>query len=92
MGSLMVFLMYALVTFQATTGLFLEGEIWSGPYEHIVSSETEGTLNSLHHTNFSLIQVLILVHVLAVFGYLFFKKTESDRSDDNRQKEIRYCL
>lgn len=74
LGSLMVFLMYALVAFQATTGLFLEGEIWSGPYEHTVSSDMEGILNSLHRTNFSFIQVLILVHVLAVLGYLFVKK------------------
>ncbi len=74
LGSLMVFLMFALVGFQAVTGLFLEGEIWSGPYEHTVSPDTEETLNSLHHTNFSFIQALIVLHILAVLGYLFFKK------------------
>lgn len=74
LGSLMVFLMFALVAFQAATGLFLEGEMWSGPYEHTVSQDTEETLNSLHHTNFSIIQILIVLHILAVLGYLFVKK------------------
>jgi len=74
LGSLMVFLMFAVVTFQVATGLFLEGEVWSGPYERSVSSDTADTLENLHNTNFSIIQVLILVHILAILGHYFFKK------------------
>lgn len=74
LGSLMVFLMFGFVAIQATTGLFLEGEMWSGPYAHAVSSNIAELFESLHHRVFSIIQILILVHILAVLDYLFFKK------------------
>lgn len=74
LGSLMVFLMFAVVAFQVATGLFLEGEVWSGPYAQTIASDTSEQLESLHHTGFTIIQVLILLHILAVFGYLLLKK------------------
>lgn len=74
LGSLMVLLLLALVAVQAVTGLFTEGDIWSGPYYAAVSKDTAKTLESLHHQNFDFILIAAGLHIVAVFVYLFFKK------------------
>lgn len=73
-GSLMVVAMILLVGLQAITGLFTEGEIWAGPYSSALDSSMGNKLESLHHSNFDYILVLIAIHITAVFFYLFKKK------------------
>lgn len=73
-GSLMVFLMLTLVSLQAASGLFTSGEIWAGPYSSALDSDTTKQIESIHHKLFDAILVLVALHIVAVFGYLLFKK------------------
>lgn len=74
LGSLMVLLMILVIGLQAFTGLFTEGEIWSGPYASALDSELVKKLDSLHHSNFDYVLVLTGLHIVAVFFYLLIKK------------------
>jgi cytochrome b len=74
-GALMVLVLLAMVGFQAITGLFASDDIvFAGPYNGAVSGATATRMGSWHHLNFSILQWAILLHVLAVFFYLFFKR------------------
>jgi len=74
LGSLMAFLMLAIVALQVGTGLFLEGDVWSGPYRHAIESDTVHELENIHELTFSIIQTLIVIHIVAVLGYWLLKK------------------
>jgi len=72
LGSLMVFLMLALVLVQAVSGLFTTDDALAyGPYNGagVVSDSTESLLNSLHHSLFNYILAAIALHVLAIIVY-----------------------
>ncbi|MFA5631878.1 MAG: cytochrome b/b6 domain-containing protein [Porticoccaceae bacterium] len=71
LGALMVLALLALLGFQAVSGLFAQDDLFfSGPLAATVSSDTSKTLTSLHKQSFSVLQVLILLHVVAVLYYL----------------------
>lgn len=75
-GGWSVLLMLLLVGVQATTGLFISDDIfYAGPYNGVVSSSLAGTLASIHHTNFVVLQVVVSIHILAIIWYAAGKRS-----------------
>ena len=65
-----------LITTQATTGLFISDDIfYAGPYNAAVSSDTAGMLANLHHINFTLLQIAVVLHIAAAIWYTWGKRT-----------------
>lgn len=74
-GAIMVVVMILMVGLQAVSGLFVSDDIiFAGPYNGAVSSETANLMAKIHHQNFDILQWVILLHVLAVLFYLFYKR------------------
>ena len=76
-GSYMSLTLLSLLSFQVFSGLFsFDTAIYvGGPWSDSISSDLVSTLTSLHHLNFTALQVLILVHISTIIGYrLFLKK------------------
>lgn len=70
-GGWMVFVLLALLLWQATIGLFANDDIlFDGPLRKYVSDATSATLTSWHKRGEWVFYVLIGLHVLAVLGYL----------------------
>jgi cytochrome b len=60
---------------QAGTGLFISDDIfYAGPYNSIISTSTADWLAGWHHRIFTLIQLLVVVHVVAVSWYTWGRK------------------
>ncbi len=75
LGSLSVFALLGVMLLQAISGLFSNDEDWYfGPLSDYVSTKTADRLTEFHHLNFNILLGLIVLHILAVFFYLFFKK------------------
>jgi cytochrome b len=97
-GGYSVLLMLLLVTLQVGTGLFANDEdsLDPGPLNRLVSFETGETLSKLHHLSFTLLQLVIVIHVLAILFYLIVRKrnlltpmvTGSDKQLDLAQGEL----
>lgn len=76
LGALSVVALLALLATQVTLGLFavdVDG-IESGPLSTFVSFETGRAAASWHEDIFNVLMVLILVHIVAVIYYVFFRK------------------
>lgn len=70
-GALMVVALLALLAAQVVTGLFSADDFFfEGPLVPLVSSETSELLSRLHEQIFGFLQLLILLHIVAVFYYL----------------------
>ena len=55
---------------QAVSGLFISDDIlYSGPYNPAVSGDLAGTLAWYHHLNFTMLQVMVGIHILAILWY-----------------------
>ena len=64
-----------LIGLQATSGLFISDDIfYAGPYNTVVSTSTADWLAGWHHRLFTLIQITVLLHILAVSWYTWGKK------------------
>jgi cytochrome b len=77
LGAWSVIALLLLVLVQVGLGLFavdVDG-IESGPLTYLVSFEAGRVLAERHAQVFVLLQIFVVVHVLAVFGYLIFKHT-----------------
>ena len=75
LGGLAVLLLLGMVAIQATSGLFIADDIvWTAPWNPAVSSETAEWLGGIHHQNFEILQWVILLHVLTVLFYRFYKR------------------
>jgi len=75
LGSLMVILILFMVLLQATTGLFINDDIFSaGPYNGVLSGQFEKLLKLLHVNGFNVILALSGLHIFAIFYYLIIKK------------------
>ena len=60
---------------QAVTGLFATDDIFTqGPLYPLVSDATSHLLTRIHQLNQNIILVLIVIHLLAIFFYLFVKR------------------
>lgn len=76
LGGLSVIAMLALIGAQAVGGLFANDDIASeGPLARLVSKATSDTITTLHRINEKLILALVVLHVAAIFFYLWRKRT-----------------
>ncbi len=76
LGGLSVIAMLALIGAQAVGGLFANDDIASeGPLVRLVSKATSDTITTLHRINEKLILALVVLHVAAIFFYLWRKRT-----------------
>lgn len=74
-GGWSVMLLLLLVTVQAGTGMFISDDIfYSGPYNGVVSNDLAGQLASIHHLNFTALQIFAALHIAVIFWYLFGKR------------------
>jgi len=74
-GAIAIYGMLLLVGIQVTTGLFAtDQDFYEGPLNHLVSSRTGNQITEIHEASFNILAALILVHVVAIFFYLFFKR------------------
>lgn len=77
LGAWAVVALLTLVTVQVVTGLFLSGGdilVVEGPLNHLVSSRTEDVLETIHAVNFTLLQIMVVVHVSAIVFYAVVKR------------------
>jgi len=71
LGGLMVLALLAAVLVMVGTGLFANDDIFTeGPLAKLVSKGLSDTLTGIHHTAFTVLQVLAGLHILAVLAYL----------------------
>lgn len=75
-GGWSVILMLALLLSQAVIGLMASEDTYGleGPLDHLVGKENSLWLGGIHHLLFEGILVITGIHILAVFGYLVFKR------------------
>ena len=77
-GGWMVLLMLALLCVQAGTGLFSndldDGGDTEGPLMHLVGKDRSDWFGHIHSLNFKLIEVLIVLHILAILTYAVLKR------------------
>ena len=71
----MVLVMMVLLAVQAGTGLCANDDaINEGPLFNYVGKEWSDWLSHIHAVNFSLIQIVVSLHVLAIVAYVLVKK------------------
>jgi cytochrome b len=77
LGAWSVLAILAVLGFQVTTGLFAVDvdAFEAGPLSDRVSFETGRAIADLHETSFTVLQVLVAVHVVAVLYYLIWKRS-----------------
>jgi cytochrome b len=69
-----VFILLVLLT-QTVTGMFANDDIMlEGPLVHLVSYDTSRMLTGIHKTNKWIIGAVVLIHLLAILFYQFYKK------------------
>ena len=77
-GGWMVLLMLALLCVQAGTGLFSndldDGGDTEGPLMHLVGKDRSDWFGHIHSLNFKLIEVLIVLHILAILTHAVLKR------------------
>lgn len=75
-GGWSVLALLTMLAVQATTGLFIadRDEFVEGPYYGAASEATTRFLYSVHETNAELLTILVIVHVVIVFVYLFYAR------------------
>ena len=74
LGGWSILAMLLALTVQATTGLFASDDILTdGPLHHLVSDATAYLLTRIHRLNRFVVIALVVIHILAVFYYLWGK-------------------
>ncbi len=75
LGGVSVILMLLILLLQSITGLFAsDGDFYFGPLSDYVSSRSSDVLTEIHHFNSNIIYALIILHLLAIAFYTFYKK------------------
>ena len=75
LGALSIVIILLVLLTQAVTGMFANDDIMlEGPLVHLVSYDTSRMLTGIHKTNKWIIGALVLVHLLAILFYQFYKK------------------
>lgn len=74
-GGWMVLGMLALLAVQTGTGLFSndDGDT-EGPLMHLVGKDRSDWLSHIHYLNFTAIEVVVVLHVLAIVAYAVLKR------------------
>lgn len=71
-GGYMILLLLALILAQAISGLFTNDDLFfMGPLANWVEYDTQRMLTRFHRNNFDWILIASLVHIVAVFIYMF---------------------
>jgi cytochrome b len=74
-GGWMVLLMLGLIGVQTGTGLFSNDDAnTEGPLMHLVGKEESNWLASIHSLNFTAIEAVIVLHILAIITYAVLKR------------------
>lgn len=74
-GGWMVLVMLALLGVQAGTGLFSNDDAnTEGPLMHLVGKGRSDWLSHIHSLNFTFIEIVIVLHVLAIVTYAVLKR------------------
>lgn len=77
-GGWMVLVMLALIGVQAGTGLFAndldDGGDTEGPLMHLVGKDRSNWLSHIHSLNFTVIEAVIVLHVVAIVAYAVLKR------------------
>ena len=74
-GGWMVLVMLALIGIQAGTGLFANDDAnTEGPLMHFVSKDQSNWLSHIHSLNFTLIEIAIALHIVAILAYAVLKR------------------
>lgn len=74
-GGWMVLLMLILIGVQVGTGLFSNDDaLTEGPLMHFVSKDQSDWLSHIHSLNFTAIEVVIVLHVVAIALYAVLKR------------------
>jgi cytochrome b len=75
LGSLSVVALLTLLCVQAVTGLFSNDEdYYFGPLSDYVSTKVSDRLTEIHHLNFDILTIFVVMHIFAVLFYLLFKR------------------
>ena len=70
LGGAMVVALLLLLAAQSVTGLFSADDFFfEGPLAHLVSEKSVKTISEIHHLIFSILEVLIILHLLAIIFY-----------------------
>jgi len=76
LGGAVVLLLLALVLAQTVSGLFAtDGDVYSGPLNHLISSRAGNSVTEFHEVNFAILASVVAVHIAAAFFYLIVKRT-----------------
>lgn len=74
-GGWMVLVLLLALTFQATSGLFSNDDIFTeGPLAHLLSKSASDSVTSLHYLGAKVILVLVAVHIVAVLFHLIVRR------------------
>lgn len=74
-GGMMVLLLLFLLLLQGVSGLFMTDDIFfNAPYHHSIPSSIQALISNVHHYTFFVLKILVALHILAVFLYVFVKK------------------
>jgi cytochrome b len=70
-----VLVMLALLLIQAVTGLFANDDVMNeGPLAHLAGKSRSDWLSTIHSKNFTLIEIAVVLHVVAVLTYAVLKR------------------
>jgi cytochrome b len=73
-GGWMVLVLLALLAVQTVTGLFANDDVMNeGPLAHLAGKARSDWLSNIHSINFTLIEIAVGLHVLAVLTYAVLK-------------------
>ncbi len=92
-GGWMVVLMLILLSIQAGTGLFSNDDIMTeGPCADVVGKDNSDWLTHIHRLNFTLIEIVIALHILAVLTYAVVKRQDLVRPMLTGRKRLPVAL
>jgi cytochrome b len=74
-GGWMVLVLLALLLVQVGTGLCANDDVMTeAPLAHLVGKAMSDRLSAIHSVNFTLLQIAVVLHVLAVLAYAVLKR------------------
>ncbi|CUS48658.1 MAG: cytochrome b [Idiomarinaceae bacterium HL-53] len=93
LGGWSVIALLLLLLFQGSTGLFTDDAIFfRGPLADWVSNDIAKLLTSIHHGNWTVIKIFIVVHIAAIITYRFKGVKLTGAMIHGRKKEINSAL
>ncbi|MCS6763587.1 MAG: cytochrome b/b6 domain-containing protein [Candidatus Protistobacter heckmanni] len=89
LGALSVLALLFVVLLQACTGLFSNDDIaFEGPLAKLVSNALSGLMTKIHHINFNVLLVLVVLHLAAIIWYRLRKREKLVKAMLTGDKEL----